>query len=97
MKYTKVKGLKGQEFTLLDLDNTLSPNDSISLFSGDDGRNAIEELIAQGRSNFSYAEDMLDEGPGYCVEFALSGAAPKSSEFRDCKDTYVRVTDVWEH
>jgi hypothetical protein len=97
MKFKKAKKYKGQELSLLELDNLFSPHDNISLFGCGDGRDAIEMLIKDGESNFSYKENMLSNEPGYCVEFELINERPNSSDYSDSCNTIVKITNIWEH
>jgi hypothetical protein len=97
MKFKKAKKYKGQELSLLELDNLFSPHDNISLFGCTEGSEAIEELIKEGESNFSYKENMLANEPGYCVEFELVDEKPDSSDYADSCDTRVKITNIWEH
>lgn len=97
MKFRDAKKRIGTECTLLEMDNFFSPFDNNSLFNGDEGRDAIEELIREKKSNFSYVCD-YDAGNGYCVEFELvKENADSISIYGSYANTVIRITDVWEH
>lgn len=95
MKFKDAKKLIGTECTLLEMDNFFSPFDNNSVFNGDEGSDAIEELIREKKSNFSYKCEDLDDG--YCVEFELIKEDADSIIYGSYAGTVVKITDVWEH
>ena len=95
MKFKDAKKLIGTECTLLEMDNFFSLSDNNSLFNGDEGSDAIEELIREKKSNFSYV--CGDASDGYCVEFELVKEDADSIIYGSYANTVVRITDVWEH
>lgn len=95
MKFKDAKKLIGTECTLLEMDNFFSPFDNNSVFNGDEGEDAIEELIREKKSNFSYKCEDLDDG--YCVEFELIKEDADSIIYGSYAGTVVKITDVWEH
>ena len=97
MKFKDAKKLIGTECTLLEMDNFFSLSDNNSLFNGDEGSDAIEELIREKKSNFSYVCEYGDASDGYCVEFELVKEDADSIIYGSYANTVVRITDVWEH
>ena len=83
--------------SLLDLDNEFSTRDNISLFGCGEGREAIEELFRNGKSDFSYEWEGTD--CGICVEFKLFDESenPDSLDYEDVKNIDVIITDIYEH
>jgi len=96
MKFEDAKKQIGTECTLSEMDNFFSPGDNNSLFNGDEGRDAIEELIREKKSNFSYLCE-YGASDGYCVEFELVKEDPDSKTYGSYSNTVVKITDVWEH
>lgn len=97
MKFKDAKKQIGTECTLLEMDNFFSPFDNNSLFNGDEGRDAINELIREKKSNFSYVCEYEDTGDGYCVEFELIKKDADSVIYGSYENTVIRITNVWEH
>ena len=97
MKFEDAKKQIGTECTLSEMDNFFSPFNSNSIFNGDEGEKAIEELIREKKSNFSYVCEYGDASDGYCVEFSLVREDPDSMIYGSYANTVVKITDVWEH
>lgn len=85
------------QMSLLDFDNEFSTSDNISLFGCGEGRESIEELFKNGKSDFSYEWDDTDNG--ICVKFKLvdKDEKPDSLGYDDVKDIEVVITSIYEH
>ena len=93
----ELEGYEKQKMSLLDLDNEFSTSDNLSLFGCGEGRECIEELFKNGKSDFSYEyEGTFD---GICVKFKLDDESekPDSMDYEDVKNVEIIITSIYEH
>ena len=93
----ELKGYEKQKMSLLDLDNEFSTSDNLSLFGCGEGRECIEELFKNGKSDFSYEWGNTD--CGICVEFKMADESekPDSLDYEDVKNVEVIIVDIYAH